>query len=152
MTSVNRTKKDGTKEEAPCPKAAVVYNDVMGGADRFDQRKERYLIRRSIKWGHRIFYFLIDLVIINIFIQLQVREIKRSLNQANIPYSISSSVNRGIFLKKGGPACFQAKQCVVLDDVCLASVENHMTNWNDVGNVIERDKKRGPVKKQVCRM
>ncbi|GFX11959.1 piggyBac transposable element-derived protein 4 [Trichonephila clavipes] len=49
MTFVNRTKKDGTKEEVPCPKAVAVYNDVMGGADRFDQRKERYQIRRSVK-------------------------------------------------------------------------------------------------------
>ncbi|GFU59327.1 hypothetical protein TNCV_4198461 [Trichonephila clavipes] len=31
-------KRDGTKEEVPCPKAVAVYNDVMGGVDRFDQR------------------------------------------------------------------------------------------------------------------
>ncbi|GFX63891.1 piggyBac transposable element-derived protein 4 [Trichonephila clavipes] len=86
ITSVNRTKKDGTKE-VPCPKAVAVYNDIMGGVDRFDQRKKGFQIRsvkwwhrifyflsfdqrkkgfqiRSVKWWHRIFYFLIDLAII----------------------------------------------------------------------------------------
>ncbi|GFT96281.1 hypothetical protein TNCV_3907141 [Trichonephila clavipes] len=42
MTSVNRLETDGIKKEVPCPKAAVVYNDVMGGDDHFDQRKEIY--------------------------------------------------------------------------------------------------------------
>ncbi|GFV02885.1 hypothetical protein TNCV_3610141 [Trichonephila clavipes] len=30
IASVNWTRKDGTKEEVPCPKAVTVYNDVMG--------------------------------------------------------------------------------------------------------------------------
>ncbi|GFV65210.1 DUF4758 domain-containing protein [Trichonephila clavipes] len=34
-------KTHGTKE-VPYPKAVAVYNDVMGGVDHFDQRKERY--------------------------------------------------------------------------------------------------------------
>ncbi|GFW91606.1 hypothetical protein TNCV_4500251 [Trichonephila clavipes] len=46
MASVNRAKKDGTKEE-PYPKTVDVYNDVMGGVDRFDQRKERVLSRHA---------------------------------------------------------------------------------------------------------
>jgi len=41
----------------------------MGGADLFDQRRERYAIgRRSLKWWHRLLYFLIDLAIVNSFI------------------------------------------------------------------------------------
>ncbi|GFX27106.1 piggyBac transposable element-derived protein 4 [Trichonephila clavipes] len=72
MSSVNRTKKDGIKEEAPCPKAVAAYDDVMEGVDHFDQRKERYQIRRSVKWWQRILYFLIDLAIINSFILWQV--------------------------------------------------------------------------------
>ncbi|GFS90474.1 hypothetical protein TNCV_4096841 [Trichonephila clavipes] len=35
-TSINRTIKDDTKEEVPFVKAVAVYNDVMGGVDRFD--------------------------------------------------------------------------------------------------------------------
>ncbi|GFW30319.1 hypothetical protein TNCV_3850901 [Trichonephila clavipes] len=41
--------KDCNKEE-PCPKVVDVHNDVKGGVDRFDQRKERYQISRSLKW------------------------------------------------------------------------------------------------------
>ncbi|GFW39971.1 hypothetical protein TNCV_5116541 [Trichonephila clavipes] len=41
MTSANRTKKDGTKEEVPYAKAVVVKNDAMGGVDHFDQRKRK---------------------------------------------------------------------------------------------------------------
>lgn len=43
-----------------------VYNNIMGGVDSFDQFRERYAIgRRSVKWWHRNFYFLIDLAIVN---------------------------------------------------------------------------------------
>ncbi|GFT90695.1 hypothetical protein TNCV_4074731 [Trichonephila clavipes] len=47
MTSVNRTKNNGIREEVPGPKAVVVYNCVMGGVDLFDQRKESYQIRST---------------------------------------------------------------------------------------------------------
>jgi len=41
----------------------------VGGVDRFDQRRERYAVgRRSLKWRHRLLYFLIDLAIVNSFI------------------------------------------------------------------------------------
>ncbi|GFU18398.1 uncharacterized protein TNCV_1980791 [Trichonephila clavipes] len=50
--------------------------------------------------------------------------------------------------RKGRPASFQAKKCVVPDDVRLASVGNHMPRWfpiiEGVGNVAERNKNRGP--------
>jgi len=37
-----------------------------GGVDRFDHKRERYEIgRRSVKWWQRLFYFLIDLEIVN---------------------------------------------------------------------------------------
>ena len=38
MTSVNRTKKDGTEEEVFCPKAVTIYNAVMlfYDVDHFD--------------------------------------------------------------------------------------------------------------------
>ncbi|GFS65217.1 ATP-dependent DNA helicase [Trichonephila clavipes] len=63
---------------------------------------------------------------------------------------IRLSANRRIFpqKRKGLPASFQAKTCVVPDDVHLASVGNHMpkmvSNYKDVGNVAKRDKKKEP--------
>ncbi|PRD31871.1 UNVERIFIED_CONTAM: hypothetical protein NCL1_22181 [Trichonephila clavipes] len=50
--------------------------------------------------------------------------------------------------RKGCPASFQAKKCVVPDDVRLAGVGIICQRWfptiDDVGNVAERDKKRVP--------
>ncbi|GFX03293.1 piggyBac transposable element-derived protein 4 [Trichonephila clavipes] len=127
MTSVNRTKKDGTKAEVPCPKAVTLYNDVMGELDRFGQRKERYQIR-SVKWWHRIFYFLIDLAIINSFILWQVNKRNRSLDQLTFRIALACQLIDGYSprKRKGRPASFQVKNCVVPDDVRLASVGNHM--------------------------
>ncbi|GFV65288.1 piggyBac transposable element-derived protein 4 [Trichonephila clavipes] len=49
--------------------------------------------------------------------------------------------------RKGRPASFQEKKCVVPDGVRLTSVGNQMqmmvSNKDDVGNIVERDKKRG---------
>lgn len=66
ISSVQRRIKDGTKKSVPCPIVVDVYNKKMCGVDRFDQLRERYEIgRRSVKWWHRIMYFLIDLAIVN---------------------------------------------------------------------------------------
>ncbi|GFX78079.1 piggyBac transposable element-derived protein 4 [Trichonephila clavipes] len=106
MASVNWTKKkDGTKEKVPCPKAVAVYDNVMGGVDRFDQREERHQIRRSEKWWNRLFYFFIDLAIKNSFILWQVITRNRGLDQLTFRMAlcrigISLSANRWIFLKK----------------------------------------------------
>ncbi|GFY16506.1 hypothetical protein TNCV_735351 [Trichonephila clavipes] len=53
---------------------------------------------------------------------------KQKFRPANIPYSISSSANRRIFLKKKErrSASFQGKKCVVLDNVRLANVWDHV--------------------------
>ncbi|GFQ81197.1 rho guanine nucleotide exchange factor 10-like protein, partial [Trichonephila clavata] len=48
---VNRTKKDGSKEEFECPVAIEFYNKIMGGADLADQMANVYeLDRKSCKW------------------------------------------------------------------------------------------------------
>jgi hypothetical protein len=63
---ISRKNKDGSKSEVYRPEAVEIYNSIMGGVDRFDQKKERYEVgRRSTKWWHRIFYYLLDLAIVN---------------------------------------------------------------------------------------
>ncbi|GFV37474.1 uncharacterized protein TNCV_1157371 [Trichonephila clavipes] len=122
LTSVNRTNKDGSKEEVPCPKAVAVCNNAMGRVNLFHKRKKRrYRIRSiTVKGSHRIFYFLFDLAIL-----------------------IDGYYSRE---RKGRPASFQARICVAPDDMRLTSVGNHMTKMvsNYVGNVVERNKKREP--------
>ncbi|XP_006872930.1 PREDICTED: piggyBac transposable element-derived protein 4-like [Chrysochloris asiatica] len=69
ITIVKRKNKDGSTTVIPCPKAVAEYNAIMGGVDHFNQRRERCAIgRRSLKWWHRLLYFLIDLGIVNSFI------------------------------------------------------------------------------------
>lgn len=68
-TSVQRKMRDGTKVSFNCPKVVAVYNQNMGGVDRLDQLRERYEVgRRSVKWWHRLMYFLIDVSVVNSFI------------------------------------------------------------------------------------
>ncbi|XP_035214182.1 piggyBac transposable element-derived protein 4-like [Stegodyphus dumicola] len=113
ITSVNRTQKDGTKTEVPCPKAVAVYNDIMGGVDCFDQRKERYQIgRRSVEWWHRIFDFLIDLGIVNSFILWQVNKRKRnrSLDQLTFRIALARQLIDGYSSKKGKAVLLASKQ------------------------------------------
>jgi hypothetical protein len=51
VTSVKWKNRDGTSSIIPCPAAVAEYNAIMGGVDRFDQRRERYAIWRcSLKW------------------------------------------------------------------------------------------------------
>ncbi|GBM86181.1 hypothetical protein AVEN_48192-1 [Araneus ventricosus] len=129
MTSVKWRKKDGTKTEVPCPKSVAIYNDIMRGVDRFDHRKERYQIgRRSVKWWHRIFYFLIDLCNVNSFILWQVNKRNRSLDQLTFRLELARQLIDGYSSRKrkGHPASFQVKKCAFPDDVRLPSVGNHM--------------------------
>ncbi|GFT21339.1 piggyBac transposable element-derived protein 4 [Trichonephila clavipes] len=100
MKSVNRTKKDG-KEEVSYPKAA----NVIGRIDRF----------------------LTDLAVISSSMLWQVNKRNRSLDQPTFRKILSGKPKDGYSLRKrkGRPATFQAKKCVVSDDVRLASEGYH---------------------------
>ncbi|GFR12232.1 rho guanine nucleotide exchange factor 10-like protein [Trichonephila clavata] len=51
---VNRTIKDGSKEEFECPVAIEFYNKIMGGLDLEDQMANVYeLNRKSSKWWEK---------------------------------------------------------------------------------------------------
>ncbi|GFW09585.1 piggyBac transposable element-derived protein 4 [Trichonephila clavipes] len=91
----------------------------MGGVDYFHQRKERYPIRRSLKLWHCILHFLIYLVIMNSFTMWQVNKRDRSLDQLTFRIALARQLIDGYSSRKrkGHPASFQAKKCVVPDDV-----------------------------------
>jgi hypothetical protein len=66
---VEKKNRDGTSSIIPCPAVFAEYKAIMGGVDRFDQRREKYDIgRRLLKWWHRLLYFLIDLAMVSSFI------------------------------------------------------------------------------------
>ncbi|KAJ6649681.1 PiggyBac transposable element-derived protein 4 [Pseudolycoriella hygida] len=64
ISTVRRRQRNGQRIEVGCPEVVKVYNETMGGVDKFDQLRECYAVgRRSVKWWHRIYYYLVDLAI-----------------------------------------------------------------------------------------
>ena len=63
---VKRKNKDGSQALIPCPRAVKEYNSSMGGVDTADAKRKTYSCsRRSKKWWHRLFYFLLDICTVN---------------------------------------------------------------------------------------
>lgn len=74
-STVLRRLRNGKRIEVPCPQVVKVYNRAMGGVDKFDQLHERYAVgRKSMKWWHRIFYYLVDLAIVNSFVLWKMQQ------------------------------------------------------------------------------
>ena len=72
QTTVKRKKKDGTQVDVPCPQAVKSYTTYMNGVDRADQLRSSYSISRTAaKWWKYLFWFLIDISIINAFIMIK---------------------------------------------------------------------------------
>ena len=68
-TTVTRRNKDGTRASVSCPEAVKLYNTFMGGVDLADQRRKTYSCsRKSRKWWHRLFFFFLDLSVVNGYI------------------------------------------------------------------------------------
>lgn len=127
VTTVKRKNKDGSRSNIFCPKVVDIYNQIMGGVDKFDQKKEVYAIgRRSVKWWHRIFYFLVDLAIVNSFILYQTsRRLKTS--QLSYRIALTRQLIGGYSSRKrrGKPVQFLANKKTVPDEVRLVSVGTH---------------------------
>lgn len=128
-TTVLRKNKDGTRVDVPCPVVVAEYNSSMGGVDRFDQMRECYAIgRRSVKWWHRIFYFLIDLAIINSFVLWKLNKGCEKEEQLSYRIRLARQLIAGFTSRKrrGRPASFLGKRGCVPEDVRLVKVGNHL--------------------------
>lgn len=67
--TTSRRRKDGSLEEVSCPTLVKDYNANMGFVDKMDMLKSIYEIdRKSKKWWHRIFWYFVDVSLINSFI------------------------------------------------------------------------------------
>jgi len=67
--SVLRTNKRGVREPVNCPESIADYNTFMGGVDKFDQLMSSYSIaQKSRRWWLKLFYYFIDMSIVNSFI------------------------------------------------------------------------------------
>ena len=68
-TDVKRKEKDGTETRILCPTYLFDYNANMNCVDKFDQLKGSYEIdRKAKKWWHRIFWYFIDVSVVNAYI------------------------------------------------------------------------------------
>ena len=66
MSEVKRRNKDGSQSLISCPGAVKIYNAFMGGVDLADFKRKTYSCsRRAGKWWHRLFYFILDVCIVN---------------------------------------------------------------------------------------
>lgn len=127
VTTVKRKNKDGSRETVYCPNVVDLYNRYMGGVDKFDQKKERYAIgRRSVKWWHRIFYFLIDLAIVNSYILYQISRRSQG-DQLSYRLSLARQLINGFKSRKrrGKPVVFLANKKLVPEEVRLSEVGSH---------------------------
>ena len=130
VTTVKRKNRDGTSSIIPCPAVVADNNTIMGGVDRFDQRRERYAIgRRSLKWWHRLLYFLIDLAIVNSFIKWNCSN-GGQRDQLSFRLAHVRQLTVGCEIKRRGRPDFLTKNkpgvSGVSDDVRLGEVGKHL--------------------------
>ena len=69
ITVVKRTNKFGEKLDVNCPKAVKSYQTYMGGVDKHDMLVSYYIHdRKAYKYWHRIFFRIIEDMVVNSFI------------------------------------------------------------------------------------
>ena len=111
ISSVQRTQKDGSKFQFPCPEAVADYNKYMSEVDKADMLcSVQRLSRKSKKWWLRIFFGLIDRTIINAQIayskiegeSVSVLDYRRAVAQALIA--------RAIPVRAGRPRSMRSQQ------------------------------------------
>ena len=65
-TTVPRKAKDGRCQDVSCPLPMKLYNQYMTGVDLADSRRMLYSCsRKSRRWWMRLFYFLVNVSVIN---------------------------------------------------------------------------------------
>lgn len=67
MSTVNRTLKEGNREDIPCPQVIKDYNVHMGHVDKADILKY-YEIDQKSKWWHRVKLDFLDVCVVNAYI------------------------------------------------------------------------------------
>lgn len=131
-TYVQRKDKSGKKVAVSCPRAISYYNQIMGGVDRFDQLREVYEVgRKSTKWWHRIFYYFLDLAIVNAHILMNTDR-RRIQDQLSFRINLSRQLIGGFTSRKSRnkPVNFLANKRVVPEEIRLVAVGKHLPKKN----------------------
>jgi len=78
--TVRHRQKAGTLKTIPCSKMVHDYNQYMDFVDKADQLRTTYTLdKKSKKWWHRIFWFLIDTVVTNAYIIYKQKRRRKNL-------------------------------------------------------------------------
>ena len=81
-TEVKGRNNDGSQTILQCPTTVKNYNQFMGGVDVADAKRKAYSCsRRSRKWWLRLFYFVIDVCVVNTHILHNETKHLAKLNQ-----------------------------------------------------------------------
>ncbi|KAJ2937731.1 hypothetical protein O0L34_g19124 [Tuta absoluta] len=85
VTLLSVDKNEKKRVPVPCPKIISEYNAHMGGVDLMDSFLGRYRIKvKSRKWYMRIFYYLLDLYVINAWILYKKVSIRNNKSSSEI--------------------------------------------------------------------
>lgn len=129
VETVLRRCRDGTRTEISCLKAVATYNRIMGGVDKFDQLQKKYAIgRRSVKWWHRIFYYLVDQAAVNAFVMWKLTKRMASHDQLTFRIRLAKQLigNFTNRKRKGKMPSFLSHKKQVPEDVRLTNVGVHL--------------------------
>lgn len=102
--TVNRKQRDGTIVQVPTVPVVKTYNKSMGGVDLHDQLRGYYALgTKSRKWWRYLFWFCIDLSIVNAFILEQKAIDHRSRTQLKFRVELAKNLI-GDFTSRGRTA------------------------------------------------
>lgn len=92
-TTVKRKQRDGSTMNVSCPTCVKGYNMHMGGVDQADQKRKSYSCsRKSEKWWCRIFWFLLDISVVNAHILSQLTPGFRQLSQKEFRVELGTAL------------------------------------------------------------
>lgn len=109
LQTAKRKQKDGSIKEIICPKLVCDYNQNMGFVDKADMLKSIYEIdRKSKKWWHRIFWYLLDLSLLNAFIifsqRIEANSMSLKIFRVHVCSGLIGSKKLQMLKGKAGPS------------------------------------------------
>lgn len=81
FVKIPRRQPNGEQKEIDCPPIVLSYNKSMGAVDMHDQRREVYRIgRKSTRWWMPLFYYLLDVCIVNSFLLYKLKYPEKNIS------------------------------------------------------------------------
>lgn len=93
ISIVRRKQRDGSTVNVSCPTCVKGYNMHMGGVDQADQKRKAYSCsRKSEKWWCRLFWFLLDVSVVNAHILSTLTPGFRLLSQKDFRVELGTAL------------------------------------------------------------